>query len=56
MLLCSERYTKYSQVMTPYTEDWGDNRTMEWYAGKKVSRDFYIFYKFNMLYVFFVWP
>jgi hypothetical protein len=37
MLLCSERYTKYSQVMTPYTEDWGDNRTMEWYAGKKVD-------------------
>ena len=33
----SERYTKYSQVMTPYTEDWGDNRTMEWYAGKKVT-------------------
>jgi hypothetical protein len=34
----SERYTKYSQVMTPYTEDWGDNKTMEWYAGKKVIR------------------
>jgi hypothetical protein len=47
MLPCSERYTKYSQVMTPYTEDWGDNRTMEWYAGKKVdnvgSSDFEIF-------------
>ena len=23
-------------MKTPYTEDWNDNRTMEWYAGKKV--------------------
>ena len=30
------RYTRYSQVLTPYTEDWGNNKTAEWYAGKKV--------------------
>ena len=32
------RYTRYSQVLTPYTEDWGNNKTAEWYAGKKVNR------------------
>ena len=32
------RYTRYSQVLTPYTEDWGNNTTAEWYAGKKVNR------------------
>lgn len=31
------RYTRYSQVLTPYTEDWGNNKTAEWYAGKKVN-------------------
>ena len=31
------RYTRYSQVLTPYTEDWGNNKTAEWYAGKKVK-------------------
>jgi len=29
------RYTRYSQVLTPYTETWADNKTAEWYAGKK---------------------
>ncbi|XP_023322475.1 uncharacterized protein LOC111696916 [Eurytemora carolleeae] len=32
------RFTEYSQVKTPYTEDWNDNRTMEWYAGKKGAK------------------
>eukprot|EP00090_Calanus_glacialis_P001730 TRINITY_DN11260_c0_g1_i1.p1 TRINITY_DN11260_c0_g1~~TRINITY_DN11260_c0_g1_i1.p1 ORF type:complete len:208 (+),score=42.37 TRINITY_DN11260_c0_g1_i1:77-625(+) len=32
------RYTKYSQVRTPYTEDWKDNRTAQWYAGKKGAK------------------
>ena len=31
------RYTKYSQVRTPYTENWKDNKTAQWYAGKKVK-------------------
>ena len=31
------RFTEYSQVKTPYTEDWADNRTAQWYAGKKVA-------------------
>ena len=30
------RYTRYSKVLTPYTEDWADNKTAEWYAGKRV--------------------
>ena len=29
--------SQFYQVLTPYTEDWGDNKTAEWYAGKKVK-------------------
>merc|ERR1711953_451246 len=29
------RYTRYSKVLTPYTETWANNKTAEWYAGKK---------------------
>jgi len=32
------RFTEYSQVKTPYTEDWADNKTMQWYAGKKGAK------------------
>lgn len=31
------RYTRYSKVLTPYTEHWANNKTKEWYAGKKAS-------------------
>ena len=31
------RYTSYSKVLTPYTEHWADNKTAEWYAGKKAG-------------------
>ena len=33
------RYTEYSQVRTPYTSDWKDNKTRQWYASRKVSRN-----------------
>lgn len=31
------RYTRYSKVLTPYTETWANNKTAEWYAGKKAG-------------------
>jgi len=32
------RYTAYSQVRTPYTENWKNNQTAEWYASKKGAK------------------
>merc|ERR1712066_1032556 len=32
------RYTEYSQVRTPYTENWKNNQTAEWYASKKGAK------------------
>ena len=36
------RYTRYSKVLTPYTENWANNKTAEWYAGKKAGNLFYL--------------
>ena len=37
----------FYKVLTPFTEDWGNNKTAEWYAGKKVAnKSFVSFYNY----------
>ena len=36
--------SRYSKVLTPFTEDWANNKTAEWYAGKKVGHNIYTIY------------
>ena len=34
-------YFRYSQVRTPFTDEWPDNKTMQWYTTKKVGHTLY---------------
>ena len=49
MLLTIKKHQEqwFLQVRTPYTENWKNNQTAEWYASKKVTY-IYVCFKYKM--------